>query len=368
MEKNEFLDRIAEGRMTRRDFHKALASVGLMAVAMPLTSRVAQAQEQATYFTWSGYDVPEVIPGYVEKTGGTPNWPIFADEEEALTKLRAGFQVDVAHPCSGRIGRWRDADIIQPIDTSRLSNFDDIFPALKSINGADADGQQWFAAVDWGNTSVIYRTDLVEVEEDSWSILWDERYAGKLSMGEDVTDTAIIAALMAGVADPYDMTDAELAEVKALLEKQKPLLRFYWADNTILEQGLATGEIVAASAWNSSVLALQRQGIPVGFMKPKEGILTWCCGLVLAKDAPEVERAHELIDAMISPESGQYFITEFGYGHSNRKAFEAVDDEALASLGLPRDPTTLLSSGIFSSDNKRQDEITQMFEAVKAGI
>src|SRR3546814_3917037 len=55
----------------------------------------------------------------------------------------------------------------------------DIFPALKSINGADADGQQWFAAVDWGNTSVIYRTDLVEVEEESWTILWDERYAGR---------------------------------------------------------------------------------------------------------------------------------------------------------------------------------------------
>jgi len=368
MEKNEFLDRIAEGRMTRRDFHKALASVGLMAVAVPLGGRAARADDPVTYFTWGGYDVLEIIPGYQEATGEIPNWPIFTDEEEALSKLRAGFQADVAHPCSGRIRRWRDAGLLQPIDTSRLSNFNDIFPALKSINNADADGQQWFAAVDWGNTSVIYRTDIVEVEEESWTVLWDERYAGKLSIGEDVTDTAIIAALVAGARDPHDMTDEELAKVKELLAKQKPLLRFYWADNTVLEQAMATGEVVAASAWNSSVLALRRQGVPVAFMTPKEGILTWCCGLVLLKDAPQIDKAHQLIDAMISPEAGHYFITEFGYGHSNQKAFEMVDDETLAGIGLPRDPTELLSSGVFSADNTRQDEITQMFEAVKAGI
>lgn len=367
MEKNEFLDRIADGRMTRRDLHKALASVGLMMVAMPLVPRAARAEDQATYYTWSGYDVPEFMPGYVEKYGATPNMPIFAEEEEAFTKLRAGYQVDVAHPCSGRIRRWRDAGILQPIDISRLSNFNDMFPALKSLNGAD-EGGQWFTAVDWGNTSVIYRTDLVDVPEDSWTVLWDERYAGKLSMGEDVTDTAIIAALVAGVADPYDMTDEELAKVKDLLAKQKPLLRFYWSDNTSMEQALASGELVASSSWNSSVLTLRNQGVPVEFMKPKEGILTWCCGLVLAKDAPQVDKAHDLIDAMLSPEAGQWLITQQGYGHSNKKAFDLVDEATLTALGLPKDPTALLGSGIFSKENARHDDIVKMFEDVKAGI
>src|SRR5690606_3534459 len=119
------------------------------------------------------------------------------------------------------------------------SHFADLFPSLTSVNGADRDGQ-WFIPVDWGNTSVLYRTDLVEVEEDSWLLLWDERYAGKLSMGTDVTDTAIIAALIIGAKDPYDMTDEEVAKVKELLVKQKPLLRYYWTDNTTMEQSLAS--------------------------------------------------------------------------------------------------------------------------------
>jgi spermidine/putrescine transport system substrate-binding protein len=368
MEKNEFLDRIADGRMTRRDFHKALASVGLMAAALPLTGRAAHADAQATYFTWSSYNTPEIMPGYVEKTGGTPNMPIFGDEAEALLKLRSGFQVDVSHPCSGRVRRWRDAGVLQPMDTSRLSNFDDLFPALKSIPGANEDGQQWFAAVDWGNTSVIYRTDLVDVKEDSWTLLWDERYAGKLSIGIDVTDTAIIAALVAGAADPHDMTDEELAKVKELLVEQKPLLRYYWNDSTTLSQSMATGEIVASSGWGSALMELRRQDVPVAFMSPKEGVITWCCGLVLAKDAPQLDKAYELIDAIISPEAGKYFISQCGYGHGNRKAFDLVDDETLASVGLPRDPTALLSSGVFSGVNTRQAEVTQMFENVKAGI
>jgi spermidine/putrescine transport system substrate-binding protein len=367
MEKNELLDRIADGRMTRRDLHKALASVGLMMVAMPLAPRAARAEDQATYYTWSGYDVPEFMPAYVEKYGTTPNLPIFAEEEEAFTKLRSGYQVDVSHPCSGRIRRWRDAGILQPIDASRLSNFGDMFPTLQSINGAD-EGGQWFVGVDWGNTSVVYRTDLVDIQEESWTILWDERYAGKLSMGEDVTDTSIIAALVAGVADPYNMTDEDLAKVKDLLAKQKPLLRFYWSDNTTMEQALATGELVASSAWNSSVLTLRNQGLPVKFMSPKEGILTWCCGLVLMKDAPQIDKAHDLIDAMISPEAGQWLITQQGYGHSNSKSFDLVDDATLASLGLPRDPTTLLNSGVFSKENARLDDIVKMFEDVKAGL
>jgi spermidine/putrescine transport system substrate-binding protein len=199
-------------------------------------------------------------------------------------------------------------------------------------------------------------------------VLWDERYAGKLSMGEDVTDTAIIAALVAGIADPYNMTDEDLAKVKDLLAKQKPLLRFYWSDNTTMEQALATGELVASSAWNSSVLTLRNQGLPVKFMSPKEGILTWCCGLVLMKDAPQIDKAHDLIDAMISPEAGQWLITQQGYGHSNSKSFDLVDDATLASLGLPRDPTTLLNSGVFSKENARLDDIVKMFEDVKAGL
>lgn len=365
METTELLERMTDGTLSRRRFARSLASAGLAMATMPLAPRLLRAQEQAIYFTWSGYDDAGFFPAYVAKHGGNPSMPIFSDEEEAFQKLRAGFTVDLAHPCSGRIERWRSAGLLQPIDTSRLANWPDVFDALKNLPGANADGRQWFVPVDWGNTSILYRTDLVEVSEDSWTLLWDERYAGRLSIGEDITDTAVIAGLVAGAKDPHDMTDDEIARVRDLLLKQKPLLRFYWSDTTALEQAVATGEVVATSSWNSSASQLRHQGIPVRYMKPKEGILTWCCGLVLSKDAPHPELAYDLIDAMIDPRAGEWLI-DYGYGHSNRRTFEIVPEELLADRGFPKDPVKHLQDGIFSKDNKRLDDLQRMFEEVKA--
>jgi len=366
MEKTELRGRLSDGTLSRRQLNRLLGAAGIAVVTVPLTPQRAWADDQVTYFTWSGYDVPDFFPGYVKKYGTNPNLPVFSDEEEAFQKLRAGFFADVAHPCSGRIKRWRDAGVVQSIDTSRLSNWGDVFAVLKTVNGAGDDGKQWFIPIDWGNTSVLYRADLVQPKEESWTLLWDERYKGRLSIGEDITDTAIICGLLAGVQDPYAMTDADIAKVKELLIKQKPLLRFYWSDTTVLEQAMATGEVVAASAWNSSIATLRKQGIDVKYMNPKEGRLTWCCGLVLTAEAKETDKAYDLIDAMLSPEAGVWLIN-YGYGHSNRKAFEQVSEEVLAERGLAKNAEEHLKNGLFSKDNARLDDLQQMFEAVKAG-
>jgi len=61
-------------------------------------------------------------------------------------------------------------------------------------------------------------------------LLWDERYAGKLSMNTEMDASILIAALLTGVADPFNATDDEIARIRAKLEAQRPLLRFYWSD------------------------------------------------------------------------------------------------------------------------------------------
>jgi spermidine/putrescine transport system substrate-binding protein len=368
MKTSEFRSRLADGTLSRRQFNRMLAAAGLTTVTLPLIGRSARAEDQAIYFTWSGYDDPGFFPGYVAKNGTNPDMPIFADEEEALQKMRAGATFDVVHPCNNSLPRWVDAGVLQPIDTSRLSNWPDVFDTLKTFEGAQQDGKQYFVPVDWGNTSIIYRTDLVDIQEESWTLMWDERYAGKLSMAAAAEETVPIAAVVAGAADPFNMTDEEMAQAKDLLIKQKPLLRFYWDTNTTIEQGLASGELVAATGWNSSAVVLKNQGVAVKFMNPKEGIFTYCCGLVLTKDAPHPDKAYDLLDAMIAPEAGKWLVETQGYGHSNRKTFEVVDDAILAERGLPKDPSAFLNNGIMFKPNKRLEEISGLFEAVKAGI
>ncbi|MEO1191103.1 MAG: extracellular solute-binding protein [Pseudomonadota bacterium] len=365
---DDIVEQIVEGKMSRRKLGQMMAAVGLGMVAMPIAGRQALADTDTIYFTWAGYDIPEMYPSYITLNGDGPKTPVFADEEEALQKLRAGFKADIMHPCSGRIGRWREAGVVQSIDTSRLSHWGDVFPDLRAVNGANADGEQWFIPIDWGNTSVLYRTDKIENPEESWSLLFDEKYKGRIAIGNDVTDTAVIGAIMVGAKNPYEASDEDLNKIRALWQKQKPLVRLFWSDTTELEQAMVSGEVWAGSAWNSSVLALRNAGIPVKYMNPKEGILTWCCGLMMDHRAEHIDGAYELMNAILSPETGTFLLTEYGYGHANQKAFDAVSDEELAAIGIPRDPKTMFERGYFSQPNTRLPELQQMFEEVKAGL
>jgi spermidine/putrescine transport system substrate-binding protein len=364
----EIGERLADGTLSRRRLSRLLAAAGLAAVTVPVV-RTARAQEQARYLTWSVYQNPGFFPDYASKHGANPDLSTLGSEAENMQTLRSGAGVDVAHPCNRNVGDWYAAGVLQPIDTGRLSHWPDLFESLTTVTGAQRNGRQYFVPIDWGTTSVIYRTDLVDLQEPSWGLLWDERYKGRLSVSRGAEETCAIAAIVAGAADPFAMTDEEIARVQDLLKRQKPLLRFYWNSRKTAEEALAEGDLVAATGWHSSVAALRREGVRVGVLHPKEGILMYCCGLVLARGAAHIDQAYDLLDAITAPEAGKWLIEEMGFGHCNRKTFDLVNEKTLADRGLPdnsEDLENLLSTAILFRENTRLDDLASMFEAVRS--
>ena len=192
------LSAVKRGKLSRRAFSNGLLSLGIGIASTPyLPSRAhAQESEHATVFTWGGFDVEELYGSYVEKHGSLPNFAVFGGSEDALTRMRGGFVVDAVHPCNADLLRWVQSDLFQPIDYSRLSNWPDVMPELRAIQGnAAGDGKVWLAPFDWGGTSITYRTDLVEIEgEESWDLLWDERYSGKIGMLASGGDSLVVCS------------------------------------------------------------------------------------------------------------------------------------------------------------------------------
>ncbi len=368
------LDALRSGHLSRRDFNKMLSAAGVSLVAMPVASKMASAAaaDQATIFTWGGYDLPEAYGPYIAKHGEPPNFAVFGGSEEGLTKMRAGYVVDLAHPCNQGIPRWIATGLFQPLDTSKLSNWPDVMPELWNLEGNVVDGKPYMAPWDWGRTSITYRTDLVDLQgqEESWSLLWDERYKGKIGVFASGGDTWWSTAIYAGVDFNEIATEASMKKVGDLLRKQRPLIRVYTDDETTLEQALASGEIVAAMTWDSSAVKLKSEGVPVTFANPKEGALTWVCGVMMHKDAPHPDKAYDVIDAMLSTDSGKWLISENGYGHSNAKSFDLFSDDELAALGLSRNPADILSAGKFQVPQTQEFEtaMNKEFEKIKAGF
>ncbi len=344
----------------------AAGAVSVLALLAGGTSP-ASAGSKLTYFTWSGYELPDFHKDFLAKHPDDVEISTFGDDDDALTKVKAGFHPDIAHPCYDKIARWNKEGLLQPIETAKIKNWDKIFPVFRNLPDIQAgEGKVWMVPWDWGNTSVLYRTDLVKDPEASWNLLWDKKYSGRIAVIDAVHDTPVVAALLAGV-NPFDMSPADLEKVAAKLHEQRPLVSSYTTDMTSVEQSLASGQLVAAMTWNASAVALKKQGVPVEFMKPKEGMLTWACGFVMLKGTQHADLAYDFINSRLEADSGKFLIESYGYGASTSSAFAAVPKDELQNLQLPDDPDTMLKTTVFTGPMKQNDDLAKMFEKVKAG-
>ncbi|MBC8270183.1 MAG: extracellular solute-binding protein [Rhodospirillaceae bacterium] len=354
--------------ISRRQALKALGAAGVTYSMLPMMSRMSHAANEVHYHTWSGYDAPELFGSYTEKYGGMPEISYIANEEESLAKMVAGWSPDLLHPGNYNVKRWQEAGMLQPLDTSKVKNWSDIFESVQAEESAKVDGKQYMIPSEFGNSSVVYRTDLVDqkyIDNPSWEILYDEKYKGRIAFYDAADSIVEIAARVLGMDNIFDLSDEQLVEVKKLAVKQRDLLRFYWSSPTELEQALASGEVVAAYGWNQTLVNLKAQGLPVDMMVPKEGIFAWIAGFVMHKDCKNQEAAYDLIDAWTAPESGAWLINSYGYGSTNKKAYDLVDSNRLAELGFAR-PDAVLENSIFFQalspeiDKKYQDLATEV--------
>jgi spermidine/putrescine transport system substrate-binding protein len=321
-------------------------------------------------FQWQDYVDPHFTAAYEAQFHEKPATAIFADEDEAFAKMRAGYHPDVMGPCLYSLPRWKAAGLLQPIDVSKLKNWSRLSPTLRNLPEIQAGpGKVWFVPHYWGNTSLTIRTDLAPeyAKSQSWQILFDPKYKGRVSVLDGADDVVPFVAKMIGV-DAYHMTDAEWAKVQDKLRQLVPQLRVISADNTTLGQGLASGELVAAMSWRTTFAQLHREHRPVAYLNPPGGIFTYVCGLVMHKDPSNEAKALALIDSGIADEAARYMITTIGDEPANTEAMKKVPDSVFTGLGISRDLESFLKSGTFQKPLPNKDRIVAAWAEIKAGV
>lgn len=352
-----------------RSRHTGKIAGSLLGLGMIGMATAAIADPTLTYFTWAGYDLPEFHDSYSAKYGGEPKYAYFPDSEEAFNKLKQGFAVDLAHPCLPHIKRWKETGLLKPIDISKIANWNDVFPALRENPSVTFDGATWMVPWEWGASSLIYRTDKANGATSSYQMLLDPKYKGLIAIPDNIDEMSMLATLLAGIKDPYELTDADYA---AISEKMKALVsqaRFLWSDATTVNQAMASGEISMFWGWPSTWVDLQKAGVPVEYMSnPKEGVVGWACGLVISKNSTANEaELYDFINAEIDPKSGQALMAKYGYGHSNQKSFEGVDAKTLDKLGLSGDVGSLLTKGnlLSARPEEQRKKLIELWEQAK---
>ena len=314
----------------------------------PAPSRPTIDQEPGTLqvFEWAGYEYPTYggkggpLQAYVDKYS-KPKYTFLTSDDQALGKVRAGYKPDIVHPCVGYAKDWVTLGAVQPWDTSLIPSFKNLNPAL--VQNGQVDGKQYFLPLDWGFSSILYRGDKVEPKEQSWGLYFDDRYKGKISWWETPLENFVIYAFYTGF-NGYDSalwTDKQIEEAKKFLIEKKKLVRNFWSSETDMQNDFAAGNIWIAYAWGGDYAFAKQKGLDVTYMEPKEGRLSWNCGLVLGADTKNYYHAHEYAEAWASPKSADWIIANYYYGHANTSADIAKIDPNLVKVFHLDDPGAL---------------------------
>jgi spermidine/putrescine transport system substrate-binding protein len=358
-----------ERSTSRRGVAAALAAAFACTTAAPAFA----ADSELTIFDWAGYEDPSFHPAYTEKHGDSPTFTFFGDEDEAFEKLRAGFGADLAHPCSQNTVKWREADLLQPLDTSRIERWDDILPGFKGMEDlmTSEDGTAWFLPWDWGNTLVTYRTDKIEESEiQSLKAFADPKFEGRVSLPDNVDDAYALAALATGFTDWNEMTDEDWDAASAFLREVHKNVRLYWTDGTELAQAMGGGEVDLAWSWNETATTLAADGQPVALKRDTdEGLATWVCGYVHLKDAPgSTDKVYDFFNAILTDEVADYIVNEWGYGHASASGMAGIDAEVLETTGYG-DVESFIDKTLFAAPlpAATKQKLIAEFEQIKAG-
>lgn len=250
-----------------------------------------------------------------------------------FAKFRAGGgrNYDLISASGDITERLYKAGLVRPLDTSKLQNYSTVFESFQSGDWNTFDGKPYGVTFTWRPNVLVYNTDAVPTAPTSWDVLFDPAYAGKITLPDNPMTIADVV-LWLGKADPYDLTPADLAEVKAKLIELRPSIRKFWTRAGELANLFQSGEVVLAHAWPLTYQQLEEAGFPVGSASPKGKLTGWTDSWMISRNSPNAEAAYQWIDYLLSGPGQKGVIETTGYSGETTLGTEAVGAERAKEL------------------------------------
>jgi spermidine/putrescine transport system substrate-binding protein len=348
------------------------SALALMAGAATfgLTGRIAHAAGEIKVLNWQGYGTDEkwALEMFEKKTGIKVVHDYFNSEQEMLTKLRTSpGTYDVVLMNNIYVMEAAHEGLIQALDTSKFSNFNDLTPALRDSDRFVMDGKHFAISWVWGLTSFAYNTEKITTRPDSMEALWDPAHAGKVGWRDDALESIQIAALATG----QDMNaPADIEKIKDKLKALKSQIKTFWSSEDEWNKYMAAGDYDIAVYWSGSAARSKKaMKLPVEFVVPKEGAIGWFDGLTIAANAPNPEGAAAFINFMVDPEFYVKWDTDIGAPASaNAKANAQLPADALnrTVLGDPEVVKRVQWMAPISDEQKQKNQ--ELWDEVKTSF
>lgn len=282
---------------------------------------------QVVVYNWGEYLDPDAITMFEEETGINVIYEEFETNEIMYPKIQSGaIAYDVVCPSDYMIERMIENDLLAEIDFSNMPNIsyiDDEY--MEQAQQFDPENKYAVPYL-WGTVGILYNKTMVDEPIDSWSVLWDEKYADNILMQDSVRDAFGITLKYLGYS--LNSTDLdELQEAKNLLIEQKPLVQAYVIDQ--VRDKMIGNEAAIGVIYSGEALYTQLENPDLEYIIPKEGSNLWIDSWVIPKNAKHKENAEAFIDFLCRPEIAKMNFDYITYSIPNEAGRQLIEDDFL---------------------------------------
>ncbi len=285
----------------------------------------------------------DVNKAFTEATGIKVNYITFDSNETMYSKLKTGgVSIDIVVPSDYMVARLIDEGLVQKIDFDNVPNYQYIDEQFKNMDYDKTN--EYSVPYTWGTVGIIYNSKYVTKEVDSWDILWDEEYTGKILMFDNPRDAFSLANLKLGHS--LNTTDeAELEEAAKELVAQNPIVQAYVMDQ--IYELMEREEAYIAPYYAGDYLMMAEVNENLEFCFPKEGFNIFVDAMCIPTCAQNKAGAEAYINFLCNPEIAGENLDYLGYSTPLSAAKEFMDpDMAVNAIAYP-DAETLSRATAF---------------------
>ncbi len=336
-----------------------------------ISSACHKSEPTLSLLVWEGYADPSFIKPFEQKCHCKVSAAYMGSSDELVAKLRGGSagNYDVISPSSDVATTIATAGLAAPLDLSKLPSYASLMPALTSLPLVKNNGKVYGIPYQWGPNPLLYDTTQFKTPPDSWSVLWDPSLRGKVSVWDDLS-TVYMTAQVLGYDKPspsalYNLTDEQLAKVKAKLLELKPNIRKMWSTGGELTNLFESHEISIAMGWPLMTNQLRARHFPIGETIPRENTTGWIDHLMITAASPHPDLAYQLLEYLSEAPVQKQVSAVTGYLPANPGVGPLLSAEERHNLHL--DDLDAYQKRIYFWENvPRRDQYNQIWNEVKA--